>query len=79
VLPYCNTDGSEKLWPLGVGKFEKPHCMKGMKHYLCDYKGSKNAWLTGKIFRVAALLGEEDGQQKQKHSVAPSSVFCTQP
>jgi hypothetical protein len=51
VLLCCNADGSEKLRPLVVGKFEKPRCMKGVKHYLCDYKASKNAWVTGKIFR----------------------------
>jgi hypothetical protein len=39
--------------------------MKGVKRYLCDYKASKNAWVTGKIFRVVTLLGEEDGQQNR--------------
>jgi hypothetical protein len=51
MLLCCNADGSEKLWPLVVGKFEKPRCMTGMKHYLCDYKASKNVWVIGKIFR----------------------------
>jgi hypothetical protein len=46
VLLCCSadgTDGSEKLWPLVVGRFEMPHCTKGMKHYPCDYNASKNA------------------------------------
>jgi hypothetical protein len=50
VLLCCNADGGAKLQPFVVGKFEKPRCMKGMKHYLCDYKASKNTWVTGKIF-----------------------------
>jgi hypothetical protein len=36
VLLCCNADGSKKLWPLTVGKFEKPRCMKSVKHYLCN-------------------------------------------
>jgi hypothetical protein len=63
MLLCCNADGSEKLQPLVVGKFEKPRCMKDVKHYPCDYKASKNAWVTDKIFGVAALLGGEDGLQ----------------
>jgi hypothetical protein len=51
MLLCYNADGSENLRPLVVGKFEKPHCMKGIKHYPCDYKSSENAWVTGKIFR----------------------------
>jgi hypothetical protein len=31
MLLCYNADGSEKLWPLIVGKFEKPRCMKGMR------------------------------------------------
>jgi hypothetical protein len=33
VLLCCNADGSEKLRPLIVGKFEKLRCMKGVKHF----------------------------------------------
>jgi hypothetical protein len=65
MLLCCSAYCSEKLQLLVVGKFEKPHCMKGVKHYLCDYKASKNAWVTGKIFRVGTLLGEEDGLQNR--------------
>jgi hypothetical protein len=43
MLLCCNADCSEKLRPLVVGKFEKPRCMKGVKHYPCNYKASKNA------------------------------------
>jgi hypothetical protein len=32
VLVCCNADGSEELQPLIEGKFEKPRCMKGVKH-----------------------------------------------
>jgi hypothetical protein len=43
VLLCCNADGSEKLCPLIVGKFEKPYYLKGLKHYPCNYKSSKIA------------------------------------
>jgi hypothetical protein len=46
VLLCCNADGSEKLHPLIVRKFEKPYCLKGLKHYPCNCKSSKNAWVT---------------------------------
>jgi hypothetical protein len=46
--------------------------MKGMKHYCCDCKVSKNAWVTGKIFREWLLcLERKMASKKQKHSVAP--------
>jgi hypothetical protein len=57
-LLCCNADGSEKFRPLVVGKFEKPRCMKGVKRYPTDYKASKNAQVTGKIFREWLLCLE---------------------
>jgi hypothetical protein len=51
VLLCCNADGSKKLHPLIVGKFKKPHCLKWLKYYPCDYKSSKNVWVTGRLFR----------------------------
>lgn len=50
VLLCCNADGSEKLKPLVVGKFEKPRCMKGITHLPCEYRANKNAWITSKLF-----------------------------
>ena len=41
VLLCCSIDGSEKLHPLIVRKFEKPRCLKGWRHYPCEYKSSK--------------------------------------
>jgi hypothetical protein len=58
VLLCCNADGSEKLRTLVVGKFEKPHCIKGLKHYTCDNKAPKNAWVSGKMFREWLLCLE---------------------
>jgi hypothetical protein len=28
---------TEELWPVVVGKFEKPRCLEDTKQYLCDY------------------------------------------
>jgi hypothetical protein len=49
-LLCCSADGSEELYPLIIGMFEKPHCLKGLVHYRCDYKSSKNAWVSGDCF-----------------------------
>jgi hypothetical protein len=38
--------------------------MKGMKHYPCDYKVSKNAWESG------CFILKENGLQKQINSAA---------
>jgi hypothetical protein len=45
--------------------------MKGVKHYPCDYKASKNAWMTGKIFREWPLCLERKMACKNKHFVVP--------
>lgn len=34
-----------------LGKFEKPQCMKNIKHYPCEHKATKNAWATAEVFR----------------------------
>jgi hypothetical protein len=46
------------LWPVDVGKFEKPHCIKDMKHYFYNYRASKNAWLARRVFREWLLCIE---------------------
>jgi hypothetical protein len=51
VLLCCKAGDSGKLCPLIAGNFEKPCCLKGLKHYSCDHKSSKNAWVTGRLFR----------------------------
>jgi hypothetical protein len=70
VLLCCSADGSEKLRHLVVGKFEKLCCMKGVKRYLCDYKASKNAWVTRKIFRDWLLCLE------RKMACKKTETFC---
>jgi hypothetical protein len=54
---------------LVVGKSEKPRCLKGVKHYPCDYKASKNAWVTGKIFREWLLCLERKMACKNRNIV----------
>jgi hypothetical protein len=68
VLVCCNADGSEKLCPLIVSKFEKPHCLKGLRHYPCYYKSSKSMWVTGRLFREW-LFGFERKMACQKRTV----------
>jgi hypothetical protein len=59
MLICYNEERSEKLWPIIMGKFEKPpHCMKNMKNCLCEYKPSHTAWVTVKIFCQWLLCSE---------------------
>jgi hypothetical protein len=67
VLLCCNAYCSEKLRPLVVGKFEKSRCTTGVKHDPCNYKASKNAWVTGKIFREWLLCLERNMASKNRN------------
>jgi hypothetical protein len=50
---------------LVVGKFEKPHHMKGVKHYQHDYEARTNAWVTANIFRKWLLCSERKMARKR--------------
>ena len=49
-LVCANSDGSEKLPLLIIGKFKKPRCFKGIKHLPTEYEANQKAWMTGEIF-----------------------------
>ena len=50
VLLCCNSDGSEKLTPLVIGKSKKPRCFKNVKRLPCEYFNNTAAWMTSEIF-----------------------------
>lgn len=50
MLLCANCDGSEKLPPLVIGKFENPRCFKNLRKKPCVYKNNKKAWMTSKLF-----------------------------
>ena len=43
ILFYCNSDGSDKLEPLEVGKYKNPRCFKGIRHLPVSYTNTANA------------------------------------
>lgn len=51
VLLCANSDGSEKLEPLVIGRFKKPRCFKNIKKLPCLYRNSANSWMTVSIFQ----------------------------
>ncbi len=50
ILFCCNSDGSDKIEPLVVGKYAKPRCFKDAKHVPVNYTNTKNAWMTSALF-----------------------------
>ena len=51
VVLCCNSNGTDKLKPLVIGKYEKPLCFKGFdKNRFVQYFHNKNAWVTKTIF-----------------------------
>ena len=48
----CNSDGSEKLKPMILGKVNKPRCFKNFQysHYV-DYRSSSKGWMDSCIFK----------------------------
>jgi len=60
VIPYHNTNESEKLRPQVVEEFKRPLCLKNVKHYPCEYKANENAWITGRIFQECQLYLETE-------------------
>lgn len=50
VLLCANSDGSEKLPPLTIGKFAKPRCFKNVVTYPTKYTSNKKSWITTKVF-----------------------------
>jgi hypothetical protein len=45
----CNTDCSEKLPPLVIGKYKSPYCFKNVKRLPTKYEANTNSWMI-KIF-----------------------------
>lgn len=56
VLLCCSMVG-EKLPPLVIGKYANPRCFRGgdVKNLPCEYKHTKNAWMTTGVFEAWLL------------------------
>lgn len=51
VLLCSNADGSDKLEPIVIGKFQKPRCFKNSVTLPCKYYSNKTAWMTADLFK----------------------------
>ena len=50
VLVAANSDGTEILPLLVIGKSKKPRAFNSVKALPCRYKNNKSAWMTCEIF-----------------------------
>ena len=68
VLVGSNSDGSEKLPLLVIGKSKSPRCFKYVRSLPVEYTSSKKAWMNSQIFE-SWLRKLNRHFQQQKHSV----------
>ena len=52
VLAGANSDGTEKLPLLVIGKSKKPRCFKNVRSLPVQYDASKKAWMTASLFET---------------------------
>ncbi|KAK9679721.1 DDE superfamily endonuclease [Popillia japonica] len=50
VLACANSDGSEKLRLLVIGKAKNPRCLKNIRSFPVTYDAQSRAWMTGLRF-----------------------------
>lgn len=65
----CNSTGTEKFKPWIIGKFEKPHCLRGLCRQTlpCDYSHQSRSWIDAVAFRKWLLkLNERMVTQNRK-------------
>ncbi|XP_033231677.1 tigger transposable element-derived protein 4-like [Belonocnema kinseyi] len=45
------SNGSDKLRPLVIGKSAKPRCFKNVRYFPCEYSSQRRAWMTSDRYR----------------------------
>lgn len=50
VLLCVNMDGSDKLKPWVIGKYQNPRCLKNIRLLPCHYRSNRRAWMTCALF-----------------------------
>lgn len=67
VLLCSNSDGSEKLQPVVIGKSEHPTSIENINVFRCTYVNHKHAWMTYELFtNWVKALDEEMSRKKRK-------------
>ncbi|KZT53130.1 DDE-domain-containing protein [Calocera cornea HHB12733] len=64
-----NADGSEKLEPLIIGRFRRPHCFQSRdgSYYGYDYHWNKKAWMKTDIFQQYLEKFDRKMRQENRH------------
>lgn len=63
----CNMDGSEKIKPLVLGKFNNPRCFKGIKTLSAEYMANWKAWMSSEFFeRWVQKNWQKNAARKQR-------------
>jgi hypothetical protein len=50
VLLGCNADGTEKLPPLLIVKYSKPHCLRNVNKLTTIFAANSNSWMATATF-----------------------------
>lgn len=67
MLVACNANGTEKLKPVMVAKYNKPQCLEGVPHTPLHYKSDGHAWMTKEIFLSWLKDLEKQMSHKNRH------------
>jgi hypothetical protein len=71
----CSAEGSDKLSPLLILKYQIPHCFKNMKTEPAKYLFNSNAWIPADIF-TNKLHPRGGGGGDNKKYCSPRETFC---
>lgn len=59
-------DGSEKLKPLVIGKFQNPRCLKNVKSLPVHYYANSRAWMNSEIFKDSVRLLDKKFKKERR-------------
>ena len=66
VMLCSNMDGSEKIQPLVIGKFQNPRCFRGIRTLPVKYYANKKAWMTTEIYENWLLSFDRKMKQQNR-------------
>ena len=71
ILFCCNSDGSEKLKPIVIGKSKNPTCFKGINksNLGVTYRFNGNAWMNEDIFQEWLIQFDEQCKRRNRNII----------
>ena len=67
ILFCCNSDGSDKLEPLVIGKYKNPRCFKCVRNLPVSYTNNQSAWMTTALLQNWLIKLDHKIQINKKH------------